>query len=72
MHLARHEDIAFKTDEGVGFRSLRGFHHHGEAVWSVAFDPAQHYNFTVTYENGRTAPNFEYLNKVSTGFKIIF
>src|ERR1051325_2870184 len=72
MHLAEHEDIAFKTDEGVGFRSLRAFHHRGEAAWSVAFDPAKHYNFTVTYENGRKAPNFEYLNKVSTGFKIIF
>jgi hypothetical protein len=72
MHLAEHEDTAFKTDEGVGFRSLRGFHHRGEADWSVAFDPAKHYNFTVTYENGRKAPNLEYLNKVSTGFKIIF
>jgi len=72
MHLAEHEDIAFKTDEGVGFRSLRGFHHRGEAAWSVALDPAKHYNFTVSYENGRKAPNFEYLNKVSTGFKIIF
>lgn len=72
MHLALHEDIAFETDEGVGFRSMRGFHHHGEAAWNLAFDPAKHYNFTITYENGRSAPNFEYLNKVSTGFKIIF
>lgn len=72
MHLAQHEDIAFETDEGVGLRSIRGFHHRGEAEWSLAFDPAKHYNFTITYENGRKAPNFEYLNKVSTGFKIIF
>lgn len=72
MHLAKHEDVAFETDEGIGFRSLRGFHHRGEAQWGVAFDPAQHFNFTVTYENGRKAPDFEYLNKISTGFKIIF
>jgi hypothetical protein len=72
MHLASHEEIAFTTDEGIGRRNLRGFHHHGEAAWNLAFDPAKHYNFTVTYENGRTAPNFEYLNKFSTGFKIIF
>jgi hypothetical protein len=72
MYLAQREDIAFETDEGVGFRSMRGFHHRGEAEWRLAFDPAQHFNFTITYENGRKAPNFEYLNKVSTGFKIIF
>ena len=72
MHLAAHEDIAFVTDEGVGFRSMRGFHHRGEAAWNLAFDPAKHYNFTIKYENGRKAPNFEYLNKVSTGFKVIF
>jgi hypothetical protein len=72
MHLATREDIAFVTDEGVELRSLRGFHHHGEAAWNLAFDPAKHFNFTVTYENGRSAPNFEYLNKLSTGFKVIF
>ena len=72
MHLADHEDIAFVTDDGVGFRSMRGFHHRGEVAWNLALDPAKHYNFTITYENGRKAPNFEYLNKVSTGFKVIF
>jgi hypothetical protein len=72
FHLASSEEIAFVTDEGVGIRRLRGFHHHGEVAWDVALDPAKHYNFTVKYENGRTAPNFEYLNKVSSGFKVIF
>lgn len=72
MHLALSEEIAFTTDEGVGVRRLRGFHHRAEVSWDTAIDPAKHYNFTVKYENGRTAPNFEYLNKMSTGFKVIF
>ena len=70
VYIGARETIGFPTDTGVGSRQLRGFHPHLKTEWSIAFDPAKRYNFTVTYENGRLAPNFEYLNKVSSGIKV--
>lgn len=70
VYIGTRETIGFTTDTGVSSLQLRGFHPHLKTEWAIAFDPAKRYNFTVTYENGRLAPNFEYLNKVSTGIKV--
>jgi hypothetical protein len=72
IYLGAAETIGFKTDTGVGLRRLKGFHHRSVVTWGIAFDPAKHFNFVVTYENGRKAPNLEYLNKLTTGFKVLF
>ncbi|MFL6208094.1 MAG: hypothetical protein ACJ74W_04550 [Pyrinomonadaceae bacterium] len=72
VHLAKRETIGFTTDSGVELRQLRGFHHRSKAALDFAFDPAKHYTFNLTYENGRLAPNFEYLNKLTAGFKVVY
>jgi hypothetical protein len=72
IHLAATESIGYKTDTGVGLRRLRGFHHRSVVTWGIAFDPTKRFNFVVTYENGRKAPNLEYLNKVTAGFKFLY
>jgi hypothetical protein len=72
IYLGATETIGFKTKTGVGLRRLNGFHHRSVVTWGVSFDPAKHWNFVVTYENGRKAPNFEYLNKLTTGFKVLY
>jgi hypothetical protein len=72
VYLASRETIGLVTDTGVGLRVLRGFHHRGKASVNFAFDPAGHYSFNVTYENGRLAPNFEYLNKLTGGIRIVY
>jgi hypothetical protein len=71
-HLAATESIGFKTKTGAELHRLRGFQPRFVVTWGVAFDPAKHYSFVVKYENGRTAPNFEYLNKITTGLKVIY
>lgn len=72
VHLGARELIGFTTDEGPFLRTLQGFHHRGKATFAFALDPSKHYNLTLTYENGRQAPNFEYLNKLTTGVKVIY
>ncbi len=72
MYLGYTETIGNKSDDGIDIRKVRGFHHYGKAALDIAFDPAKHYNFSVTYENGRSAPNFEYLNKVSAGIRLVY
>lgn len=72
VFLGTRETIGFMTDDGAFLRQLRGYHHRGKASLSFGLDPSRHYNFELTYENGRQAPNFEYLNKTTAGIKIIY
>jgi hypothetical protein len=72
IELALPEMIGFTTSSGVAFRRLSGIQPHTKASIDFSFDPAKHYSWNVTYENGRAAPNFEYLNKVSSGIKVIY
>jgi hypothetical protein len=72
VFMASRETIGFTTDDGAQLRSIRGFHPHTLIKWNIAIDPGGHYNLVTTYENGRLAPNFEYLNKTTAGFRIVY
>lgn len=72
VHLGTTESIGFTTDNGAFLRNLRGFHHRGKATLSLALGRSKHYNLTLTYENGRAAPNFEYLNKLTSGVRVVY
>jgi hypothetical protein len=72
VHLASRESIGFSNDDGAFLRSLRGFHHRGKATLAFAVGRSKHYSLTLTYENGRQAPNLEYLNKLGTGIKVVY
>ena len=72
VYLAARETIGFTTDSGVQLRQLHGFHPRSKVTLDFAFDPSKHYTFTVGYENGRLAPNFEYLNKLTGGIRIAY
>jgi hypothetical protein len=69
-YLWKPEIIGSVTTEGVNLRRIRGFQHRGKASFDIFLDPAKRYSFNISYENGRSAPNFEYLNKVTTGFRL--
>lgn len=68
-YLFKPETIGTVTDDGVDLRVIRGFQHRGKASFDVFLGSAKRYSFNVTFENGRSAPNFEYLNKLTTGFR---
>lgn len=72
VHLASRETIGFTNDDGAFLRSLRGFHHRGKATFAFAVGRSKHYSLVLTYENGRQAPNLEYLNKLATGIKVVY
>lgn len=71
-YLGKMETIGEVKDNLLNLRRLKGFHPLGKAVLEIGIGPAKRYSFTTTYENGRAAPSFEYLNIVKTGFKIIY
>jgi hypothetical protein len=72
VHLASRETIGFTNDDGAFLRSLRGFHHRGKATFAFAVGRSKHYSLLLTFENGRQAPNLEYLNKLGTGIKVVY
>ena len=72
LHLAARETIGFTNDNGAFLRSLTGFHHRGKATFAFNVGRSKHYSLVLTYENGRQAPNLEYLNKLGTGIKILY
>lgn len=72
FYLAHTEVIGLVTDAGVETRRLHGIQHRGKATFNFALDPAKHYSLTLSYENGRLAPNFEYLNKFTSGIRVVF
>jgi hypothetical protein len=72
VYLAARETIGFTTDTTAKLRQLRGFHPRSKVTLDFNFDPSRHYTFTVGFENGRLAPNFEYLNKLTGGFRVVY
>ncbi len=69
-YLGRTEIVGEIKDNRLDLRSIRGFQPYGKATFEFSFDPAKRYSFTITYENGRSAPNFEYLNSVKSGIRV--
>jgi hypothetical protein len=72
IEVARPEIIGYTTTAGVALRHVSGIQPHFKASVDWRLDPASHYSLNITYENGRAAPNFEYLNKVTSGIKLIY
>jgi len=66
------EQIGYTTRSDVAIRKLRGIHPHFKPDFTVNLDKARHWAIDVTWENGRSAPNFEYLNTVNSGIKVIY
>jgi hypothetical protein len=66
------ETIGYTTTKSVGLRVLEGIQFHAKPDFTFYLDPGHHFGLDITYENGRVAPNFEYLNTVNTGLKVIY
>lgn len=71
-YLGFEEAVGNKTDNGIDIRRIRGFQPHAKASFDIALDAAKRYSFSFTYENGRSAPDFQYFNKLSAGIHLIY
>ena len=66
------ETIGFTTKQGVALRAIKALQFHAKPDFTLFIDPAHHFGLDITYENGRSAPNFEYLNTVNAGVKVVY
>jgi hypothetical protein len=72
IEMATEEEIGVVTSSGVALRRVTGIQPHSLASLDFGMDPARHYVLSFSYENGRAAPNFEYLSKFASGIKVIY
>lgn len=71
-YLAERESIGTIIGNRIDIRQVKGLHHRGVLSFDAFLNQARRYSFNVTYENGRSAPNFEYLSKISAGFRVVY
>ncbi len=72
FHLGTQEIIGTQQKTFVDIRRVRGFQHNNKTTFDVFLEPSKRLTLNFTYENGRFAPNFEYLNKLTTGLRFIY
>lgn len=66
------ETVPYTTNEIVYSRSLSGFQPHSKLTYSYTFDDAKHFAGLISWEDGRSAPTFRYLNKVTAGLQVTY
>ncbi len=66
------ETIAYTANSKVLLRRVSGWQPNSTVGGTVSFDQAKHYGLTLSYQDGRCAPNWQYLNKVTAGLKVTY
>jgi len=66
------EQIGYTTKTQVLIRKVDGLQPHSKLTADWYFDAVKHYSIEIAFEDGRTPPNFEYLNKVDSSFRVVF
>jgi hypothetical protein len=53
-------------------RTVSGLQPHAKGTYTYAFDQEKHFSGSIAWENGRSAPAFAYLNKVTVGIQVTY
>jgi hypothetical protein len=72
VYLFLTETAPFTVKSVVHVRTISGLQPHTKAVYSVFLDQAKHFAGSISWEDGRTAPSFQYLNKVTVSLKVTY
>ncbi len=72
VDLFQPEIVPYTVKTTVYSRSLLGFQPHAKGTFNFYFDDAKHFAGSVAWENGRSAPTFAYLNKVTIGLQATY
>jgi len=66
------EVAPFTVGKNVDVRRISGVQPHTKATYSVYIDRLKHYAGSICWEDGRMAPSFQYLNKVTVSLKVTY
>lgn len=62
----------FTASNVVSPRTVSGLQPHAKGTYNISLDQENHFSGSIAWENGRSAPSFEYLNKVTVGLQVIY
>jgi hypothetical protein len=51
---------------------VTGWQPHFKGTYTVYLDPAKHFGGSVSWEDGRSAPTFQYINKATAGIQVTY
>jgi hypothetical protein len=72
VYVISKETIAYTTKTMALLKQVSGWQPNTTLGVTVNFDQAKHYGLSVSYQDGRSAPNWQYLNKVTAGLKVTY
>jgi hypothetical protein len=72
MDLFSTETIGYVSKSALLFRKIGGLQPHSKLTFSTYMDQVKHYCVTLAWEDGRSAPSFQYLNTVSAGVQVTY
>ena len=72
IDLINSETVPYSKSTTVLSRSVSSWQPHFKGAYNVSIDQAGHFAGSVAWENGRAAPSFQYLNKVTIGFRVMY
>ena len=53
-------------------KNMAGWQPHFKGTYSFAVDRTKHYLLSFSWEDGRSAPSFTYLNKATAGLQVVY
>jgi hypothetical protein len=66
------ETVPVTVNKIVFAKTVSSFQPHTKLSYSLYLDDAKHFAGSISWEDGRTAPSFQYLNKVTAGLQVTF
>ena len=66
------ETAPFTINNVVSSRTVSGLQPHAKGTYNISLDQEKHFSGSISWENGRSAPSFEYLNKVTLGIQVVY
>ena len=72
VNLLLGETVPATVNKIVFAKTVSSFQPHTKLSYSLYLDDAKHFAGSFSWEDGRTAPSFQYLNKVTAGLQVTF
>jgi hypothetical protein len=72
VELFKPETVPFTQGSNVLTRAISGLQPHAKGTYNISIDQEGHFAGSIAWENGRSAPTFQYLNKVTVGVQVTY
>jgi hypothetical protein len=66
------ETVPVLVKKTTEIRNISGFQPHAKLSYSFYLDQTKHFAGSISWEDGRSAPSFQYLNKVTVGLQVTY